>query len=109
MINQCQFECLPVFCWGGGCCVLSAFTQVGYLPQLVPSCWLNEHVSYAIVHTSRGRQPISRHVLPYSIEIFQTKEKENKRVLENRLILHTHVMIDLLFQEPLHACHSIWG
>lgn len=68
MINQCR-KCrrLPVFCAGGCCCALSAFVQVGYLPQFVPSCWLNEHESYAITQTSRGKHPISLHVLPYSI------------------------------------------
>lgn len=82
MINQCR-KCrrLPVFC-AGGCCALSAFVQVGYLPQFVPSCWLNEHVSYAITQTSRGKHPISRHVLPYSI--FVTKrDRETKFSVRN--------------------------
>jgi hypothetical protein len=110
MINQCR-KCrrLPVFC-AGGCCALSAFVQVGYLPQFVPSCWLNEHVSYAITQTSRGKHPISLHVLPYSIAMRKGNDKIWVRNGSSLVYIRRTavcVMIDLLFQEPLHACHSL--
>lgn len=73
MINQCRdkivffFNFSPEFCCG--VCASVRFWHVGYRPQFEPSCWLNEQLSYDITQVSRGKQPMSLHVRPYSILI----------------------------------------